>query len=167
MLPDSDDHPPSLCQPPVGIRVSGPVAFHLCGPVLGISCSPGTTVLWAAMPEAAIDIHDHPRWTEHDVRTSAQSLQRRSIHPVPESVCVEITPDRQFWCSIPGPLHLHTTSDTGRARIRSFLRLRAAGARAYRWPATRRLPHHMFIVRCPSSDFSMDPKSVSTSAAAA
>lgn len=81
MLPDPDDPPSGQRQQRVGFLVTYYVPLKLGSPIVGIGLG-NRTVLWAAMPKAAVDEDRNSRWAEDDVRLTAHILDRPRINAV-------------------------------------------------------------------------------------
>jgi len=55
MLPDTQNEPAGVMESAVRVSVALPVAAHLLDPIGGIRVGSRTAVLWAAVPEAAVN----------------------------------------------------------------------------------------------------------------
>ncbi len=88
MLPDSHDEPAGAGQKPSGLVVPAAVPGDLVGPVPAVDVVRAAAVLWAPVPEAAIDENRHTGRAEHNVGFAPEAWQGCLVQPVtkPQSV---------------------------------------------------------------------------------
>ena len=70
VLPDPHDRPSGVGQRVVVAPVASDIPIELCLPVVAVGAR-SRAVLWASVPEAAIDEHGHARPREHDIGATA------------------------------------------------------------------------------------------------
>jgi hypothetical protein len=87
MLPDTHHRPSLRPKPPVSVAVATTVAGELGGPELGVRLRVGG-VLWAGVPEAAIDEHSNSLTREDDVGPSASVELEGPVHPIPKAAAM-------------------------------------------------------------------------------
>lgn len=110
MLPNSNDLPASLRKTPIGVPVSSLVRFELLAPELGVVLGPGR-MLWAPMPEAAIDEDRHPCRPEDDVRTTSNVGQHGPVDAVTKAGGVQGAPQPDLSRGVPSPRPRHALTD--------------------------------------------------------
>lgn len=103
VLPDADDGPAALHQACGRVLIPLDVRLQLQLPPHGVVCWP-CSVLWAAMPEAAIDEDSDPTRGEHDVSPSPGDARERCVHAVPIAEAMESSPERDLWSGVTRPL---------------------------------------------------------------
>jgi hypothetical protein len=79
MRPDANTDPTPTHQLPVGICVAPHVLFDLLAPPGGVRLRP-CAVLWATVPEAAVDEHGDTCRSEHEVGASSTIDERRTVY---------------------------------------------------------------------------------------
>jgi hypothetical protein len=94
MLPHADHRPTTSTKGSVDSAISFQVTFELRVPVRAISLGP-SSVLWTAMPEAAVDEHRDTGAREDDVRSDPhRASSNLEVNPVPKAGRVECTTER-------------------------------------------------------------------------
>lgn len=95
VLPEAQWHPADLSEVSISVEVASAVRGELLLPpgCVRLRCNP---VLGAAMPEAPIDEHRHPCWSEEDVSTSSGHLRKRGVHPVAKSSAMQDPPEGEL-----------------------------------------------------------------------
>jgi hypothetical protein len=73
VLPDPHDRPSGVRQRVVVAPVASDIPIELCLPVVAVGAR-SRAVLWAPVPEAAVDEHGHARTREDDVGATAKAL---------------------------------------------------------------------------------------------
>jgi len=66
MLPESQDDPASLLQPPVSINVTGSIGSHFFRPIGRVRGGNGV-MFWTPVPEASIEEDGDPLSRKYDV----------------------------------------------------------------------------------------------------
>lgn len=148
MFPRPDYCPTCLDEPSICIGVAFSVPFDLCRPVLRICDSSRPPVLWAAMPEASIDIDRDLRATEDNVCPAPQASEGRAVNAITETRRVQEPTDRHLRLSVTRPLHLHSSSHARRARIRIQGRFWPADTHTARRSAVAAPCRHGIILAC-------------------
>ncbi len=115
VLPDADHPPPVHGQAFVGVPVPRGVSRQLVPPPPTVAVR-DPTVLGTRVPKAAIDEDRHPRRWEHQVGTSTNPAQRRSVDEEPPPPAVQLPAQGQLGCGVPAALvpHPHPRPLTGR-----------------------------------------------------
>jgi hypothetical protein len=88
MLPDSDNGPAGHFKLTVGVCVALTVASDLRLPI-PIVDPRLVAVVWAAVPEAAIDEHGHARTREDDIDGPAQPVKGPTMDEIAETKPME------------------------------------------------------------------------------
>jgi hypothetical protein len=88
MLPDANNFPTARRQFGVVSAVATGVAFELRDPVCAVSVRQ-VPVLWAPVPEAAIDEHSNASAVKDDVRATGKLSDRPHVLPEPETSLVK------------------------------------------------------------------------------
>lgn len=140
MLPDAQDGPPR-CLKGFGVAsVAGYIALQLASPPIPVGYRTGGMV-WAAVPEAAVDKDSEPNPRKDDIRLAADALNRTAVLPEPHARSVESRSQGDLRRRIPGPVGLHRASDPGSTRPRGHRRVRLAGC-------NRRFHRRSIVGRC-------------------
>jgi len=95
VLPKSQDSPPLIFEDGVGLFVALLVSLNLRSPPVGIGPRL-PEVLWASVPEAAVDEDCNPSAPKNDVGAPPKSRDRSSIDSVSEPAFVQQTADGDF-----------------------------------------------------------------------
>lgn len=110
MLPHSDHGPARLAQ--LGVVQS--IALHISGdlgaPVGGVGLR-ARSVVWAAMPEAAIDENSHLLTPKDDVCSAAQALQRLLVDAIAKAASMKLRPEGKLRPGVALAIALHGGSD--------------------------------------------------------
>lgn len=92
MFPDPNYHPPPISQRRVVPFIPCPVGLDLVAPPIGVGLRRYCMVR-AAVPEAAVHLHDDTRGAQHDIGPAGHS---RGVDAVPQPAAVEFLPDREL-----------------------------------------------------------------------
>lgn len=114
VLPNSDNQPVLDAQGPVVALVTVPVAGDLCAPPFGVRLR-GDRVFGTAVPEAAVDLNDDPRSTEHDVGSTGKAA---NVDTVTHTTSMKLRPEGQLRTSPRGRQVRHERGDLLRRRRR-------------------------------------------------
>jgi hypothetical protein len=76
-----------------------PVRLDLFPPELGVVGRPGH-VVWASVPEAAIDEHHNSGWPEDDVGPTSHTGKNGTVDAVAKTASVERSSQRKFWLGV-------------------------------------------------------------------
>lgn len=93
MLPDSENRPTGLAEPPLVLKIPCNVTFELRDPVFTVSPR-DSLVLWTAMPETTIDEHREPMPAKNDVWPDASPVLQLDVE-----VLAELIPSAMQQCS--------------------------------------------------------------------
>ena len=88
-------------------------------------------MLWAAMPEAAVNEDGHLLTPKDDVRFTSQSLKRLLVDAIPQPAPMKLRAERKLRTGVALAVALHCRSDSGR-RGRRRLRNDSGGPVAAR-----------------------------------
>jgi hypothetical protein len=106
MLPHPYWQPASSSQCDVGLCITLTIARDFFLPPCGVRFGP-CTVLWAAVPEAAVHEDCDPGGAEDQIRLATKAGYGAHVDPVTESQAVQEAAKGDFWVCVPLPLSLH------------------------------------------------------------
>jgi hypothetical protein len=129
VFPHSDSKPAGVGKTLVCLAVATLVAFDLGRPVIRIGLRCSASVLWATVPEAAVNEYGHAGGPEHQVCPSADSGKGSGVHSIAQTRRVQCTSQRQLRRGVAGALSLHTPAHRDCRRPR---RRRVATGNAFR-----------------------------------
>jgi hypothetical protein len=115
VLPCTDHTPPRLAKRRINRRITLSIPLDLRTPVRGVRAW-RRVVIWAPMPEAAVDEHSYTRAGEKQVRGPRQRGERSCGDPEPQPEPMRCAADRAFGSRIALaiPQHDRTHGRSGR-----------------------------------------------------
>jgi len=97
VFPDAHDRPTGFAERVVHSTVPGDVGRELRHPVVPVALG-HVLVVWAAVPEAAIDEHRHPPRGEHDIRVDPDiTSPKEQVLSEPEATTVQARAQADLW----------------------------------------------------------------------
>lgn len=109
MLPDVHGPPPENPQLIIDTAVTLPVPLDLVDPPVPV-CLRDSEVVWAAVPEAAIDEDSDTDPKQDDVGAARQAVL---VEPEPDPALVQLLPEANLWFGALGSLGPHGPGDVG------------------------------------------------------
>lgn len=109
MLPHPDHDPPRVVQLGIVDPVTLYVSSDLCAPVGGVG-SRARSVLWTAMPEAAVHEYGNLLAAKDDVRATSQPLHRRGVNAIAEPPPMKLRAQGKLRPSVALAVALHSGS---------------------------------------------------------
>ncbi len=125
VLPDMQRLPTDFTKPSVVTPIPGYVGIELRCPPFAVRLRP-YSVLWAGMPEAAIDKDSQLESGQHEIRFSREVPP---VKPKANPTCVQSSAQRHLWFRVPGPLTGHKAPDLIRGSGWPVIRLTHSEAR--------------------------------------
>lgn len=112
MGPEPEDGPPCAFEVSRGLYVTLTIPGDLCAPI-GHVGSRRTIVVWATVPEAAVDEDGDSCTGEDDISGSAKAGQWPKVHSVTQALGMKKVPNSQLRLGVPGSVTLHRCSSGG------------------------------------------------------
>lgn len=106
MLPEPEDPPSGILEPPGGIKIPRHVPSELFGPIVGVRPRNGP-VIGAGVPIAAVDEDRDVLPGKHDVRCATERWLWAMCDAVSKSCCVQESAHCQLRRGIAGFVGLH------------------------------------------------------------
>lgn len=113
VLPNPDYGPSGCAECGLVKAVTLDVSSNLRAPIGGVGSGAGP-VLWAVVPEAAIDEDGNLLATEDDVGPAAQALQWSGVDSIAEATPMQLRPEGKLRASVALAIALHDRPGGGR-----------------------------------------------------
>lgn len=118
MLPDTDYRPALGLQSLVGIEITSAIGLDLFPPEPRITLRP-RAMFGTSVPEATIDENSDSSLVKRYICTPPGFEQNRVIDSIPQTHCMQPSPQLHFWWSVSLPRCCHALAGRTRRRNRS------------------------------------------------